>query len=349
MPEAYFHRVSSETQTRMWLNNPIGPEIDQAIATGAISCTTNPAYCARLLGEEPDFIHQIIEDVASHQPDDDLAAEQVYQRACARITASFLPLFQYSGGEQGFVTIQGDPRRDDDPEYIVAEALRHMRVAPNVMAKIPAHQAGIVAIERLAGMGIPICATEIFGVAQAISVDEAYKRAVAKTSKKPALFVTHITGIFDRYLSEYVKQNSIEIAPEVLEQAGSVVAREQYWVAKQLGQSGLMLGGGALHTQHFTEMVGGDMHVTLNWNISQALIEANGPVTARIDQPASPAIVAELSAKLPAFRQAMDPNGLRPEEFKDYGPLVLFRNMFIDGYGKLVSAVAKSRTAAGVR
>jgi len=45
----YFHRVAAQTTTRLWINNPTGEEADLAIEAGAIGCTTNPAYCARLL------------------------------------------------------------------------------------------------------------------------------------------------------------------------------------------------------------------------------------------------------------------------------------------------------------
>jgi transaldolase len=349
MPESYFHRINRQTQTRMWLNNPIGTEIDPAIAAGAINCTTNPAYCARLIASEPGFIHGIIDKVIQTESDDGAAAEVVYRQASARIAEQFLPLFRASNGAHGFVTIQGDPKRDDDADYIVAEALRHRAAGPNVMAKIPVNQAGLIAIERLAQMDVPICATEIFGIAQAISVDTAYRRAVTRIGRRPSLFVTHITGIFDRYMNDYVKRNGIQISPEVLDQAGWAVAHEQYRVSKQQGHFGLMLGGGALHTRHFTEMVGGDMHVTLNWNISRALIDADSPIVSRINEPAPAAVVAELSAKLPAFRQAMNPDGLMEEEYKDYGPLVMFRNMFLEGYGQLVDEVAKRRTLVGVR
>jgi len=37
MPSTYFHRVSSETATRLWTNNPSGPETDWAIEAGAIN------------------------------------------------------------------------------------------------------------------------------------------------------------------------------------------------------------------------------------------------------------------------------------------------------------------------
>lgn len=349
MLTGYFHRVTQETDTRFWINNPTLGEVEAALAAGAVSCTTNPAFCARLIADDGEYVRRIIDGVVPFVDDDDAAAERVYQRACAPIAERFLPLYEASGGAGGFVTIQGDPRRDDDPDFIVDEALRHRQVSRNVMAKIPAHQAGIAAIEALVERDVPICATEIFSVAQAICVGEAYRRASRKSGKQPPLFVTHITGIFDKYLSEYVQSHSIDIAPEVLAHAGWAAAHEQYRVSKERGYAGIMLGGGALNTSHFTEMVGGDMHVTLNWSIAQELIAADGPVASCIDVPAPKAMVEELSAKLPAFRQALPADGLSIEGFKDYGPLVLFRNMFLQGYGRLVQEIGARRAAKAVR
>jgi len=52
------------------------------------------------------------------------AAERVYHEASARIMRMFLPLYEQSGGTQGFVTVQDDPRFDDDAEHIVDVTMR---------------------------------------------------------------------------------------------------------------------------------------------------------------------------------------------------------------------------------
>ena len=275
--------------------------------------------------------------------DVDAATEEVFARSVERILAAFLPLYRRSGGQEGYVTVQGDPRKDEDADYIVNEILRYRRLGAHVMAKIPSHEAGIAAIAALVARDVPICATEIFGVDQAVAVSEAYSRAAAKSGYRPALFVTHITGIFDKYLAEYVAREHVSIAPEVLRQAGWAVAHEQYRVMKTRDLPGIMLGGGALANYHFTEMVGGDMQVTLNWSIVQSLLAADGPVVARLGEPAPNAVVNELSEKLPAFREAYHEGSLPAARFREYGPLVLFRDMFIAGYQRLVDAVSAHR------
>ncbi len=307
----YFHRVHRETATRFWINLPTDAEAVQAIEAGAVSCTTNPTHCARMIDMEPDYMRGVIDGVVREVDDDDAAAERVYQIASLRIVDRFLPKFKASGGQEGFVTIQGDPRRDDDADYIINEALRHCALGPSVMAKIPINEAGLYAVENLAARDVPICATEVFTVSQAVAVCEAYQRAAERSGNHPPFFVTHITGIFDKWMAEYVQREGITIAPEVLAQAGWAVAHEEYRVLKARGYPGQMLGGGALNNAHFTEMVGGDMHVTLNWSIVKALLEADGPVVSRVDVPAAAEVVAELSEKIPAVSARVQPYSSR--------------------------------------
>jgi len=343
MPSGYFHRVAQETDTRFWINNPSKQHVEWAIAAGAVNCTTNPSYCSKLVVSDPDYIRDVIDSVVVEIKDDDAAAERVYHRAAARVMRLFSPLHEASGGTQGYVTIQGDPRIDEDPDDIIRQALRCRHLGKNSMAKIPVTVAGLGAIEYLVAEDVPVCATEVFSLAQAVQVCQLYQRATEKSGKHPPMFVTHITGIFDEYLRDQARRESIDIAPEVLTQAGCIVARKEYRVLKQRGYRVTMLGGGARGTQHFTEMVGGDMHITINWSTAQTLIEADGPVVSRIEAKDSEAVVEELSAKLFDFRSAYYEDGLRTEAFKDYGPVVLFRNMFLAGYSRLLQEIRARR------
>ena len=63
MSKDYFHRVHRQTETRFWVNNPTEEEMKKALEAGAVSCTTNPAYCSRLLKVEPEYLNGLIDDV----------------------------------------------------------------------------------------------------------------------------------------------------------------------------------------------------------------------------------------------------------------------------------------------
>ena len=114
---------------------------------------------------------------------------------------------------------------------------------------------------------------------------------------------------------------------------------------KERGYHTTMLGGGARGTHHFTEMVGGDVHVTINWSMAQELVEADTPVVPRIDVETVQPVIDELCDKFVDFRKAYDEDGLSVEEFAGYGPVQLFRNAFLKGYYLLLAEIAARRHA----
>jgi transaldolase len=327
----------------MWINNPSGTEMEKGIAAGAINCTTNPAYCSKLLDSDPDYIQNVIDAVIRETDDHDLAADRVYQEASARVVARFLPLHEESQGVCGYVTMQGDPRQDEDTDSIVQAALRYRGLGRNFMAKIPVIKGGLEAIEACVEENIPVCATEVFSMAQAISICDLYQQTAARTGNHPPFYVTHITGIFDEYLGKVAKRDGIQITPAVLSQAGCALARREYRMLKERGYETIMLGGGARGTHHFTEMVGGDLHITINWSTAQELIEADGAVVSRIDVETPGSVIDELVEKLDDFRKAYYEDGLMVEEYAEYGPVQLFRNAFLKGWYLLLAEVSARR------
>jgi transaldolase len=346
MSEGYFHRVTKQTPTRFWINNPSREDTAKAIAAGAISCTTNPAHCMKqiLSQEEHDYALSVIGKVIKNVTDDNEAADLVQQKLIKPIMDKFLPLYEQSPGKQGFVSIQGDPSCDDDPNHMVNEALRYRELGKNFIAKIPVTKAGLKAIEALIAENVPFIATEVMGIAQACAVCELYQRVSTQCGKHPAFYVTHITGIFDDHLKNVVKREGIKISPDVLWQAGCVVARRQYKIFKERGYPGTILGGGARDLHHFTELVGADMHITVNWvGTADKLIESDPPVVYRIDTPTPQYVIDELLEKLPDFGRAYFEDKLTVEEFAGFGPVDLFRSSFIKGWDYLLKTIKDSR------
>jgi transaldolase len=347
MSEGYFHRVTRETPTRFWVNNPTVADADRAIAAGAISCTTNPTYCANMLKSKTDREDalNVIDSVIREVSDDDQAAAMVQHRLAKRIMDKFLPLYERNPGREGVVSIQDDPHADEDVDRIIHEALRFRQLSQNFITKIPCTDAGLRAFEVLIQEDMPIIATEVFAMAQAEEVCELYQRVSNQCGKHPPFYVTHITGIFDEYLGKYVEREGIEIAPEVLREAGCAVARKQYRMMRERRYPITMLGGGARGLHHFTEMVGGHIHVTINWSTAEELLALNPPVVNRMDATVPQEVIDELCDKLPDFRRAWFEDGLKREEFADFGPLQLFRNNFIRGWDTLLDAIRERRRA----
>lgn len=340
----YFQRVRKLSPTRLWINNPTRQETDRAIAAGAISCTTNPTYCMKMLQKDTAYAMNVVDEVVREVQDDNAAADLIQQKLVKPILDKFLPLYERSSGLQGFVSIQGDPFQDENPDHIIDEALRYRKLGKNFIAKIPATKAGLQALEALIPENIPTIATEVMAVSQAIATCEMYQRASNACGKHPPFYLTHITGIFDEYLQGVVARSKIEIPRDVLWQAGCIVARRQYKIFKERGYPGIMLGGGARGLHHFTEMVGSEMHITINWEgAADKLIEMDPPVVYRMDTPAPQHIIDELLEKVPDFCRAYVENALRITEFKDFGPVDFFRQSFIKGWSYLLDRVKERR------
>ncbi|MGI6696373.1 MAG: transaldolase family protein [Christensenellales bacterium] len=336
---SYLQRVIKETKTRFWVNNPTIADSQTSLESGAFACTTNPAYCSKLYQMAPDFIGGIVKDVVARNDQSSPLSEQVYHLAAAEIMKVFLPLYEKTGGKAGFVTIQEDPRREHEHDYIVEASKRAAKLNKNFMAKIPVTAPGLIAIKEMVALNIPICATEIFSLSQAVALVETYEEACRKTGNRPEIFITHITGIMDDYFGSLAKSEKLDISLEALKQAGTIIAKKEYKYLEEAGYAGRMLGGGARGPQHFTEFVGGDMHITINWSTAVELNANNTDPVDAIDNEADPAVVKALMEKLPNFKRSYDEDGMKPEEFEDYGPTMLFRTQFLNGYSRLIDAI----------
>jgi len=343
----YFKRVSSMSPTRMWINNPTLRECDIAIEAGAINCTTNPTYSMKMIQkEDAAFIDGIFAKAIKGSTCVDCIADNVQQELVRNLLVKFDPLYEKSNGKQGFVSIQGNPHMDENADRIVEDARNYRKLGRNFIAKIPATEAGLAAIERLIPENIPIIATEIMSIAQMVSTCELYTKVSKSCGKTPVFFVTHITGILDDHMKNVVKEQKIDIASDILWQAGCIVARKQYRIMKDRKYPGILLGGGARDLHHFTEFVGADAHITINWEgTADKLIANNPPVVYRIDNPTPQHVVDELLEKIPDFRKAYFENELLLSDFKDFGPVVLFRNSFLKGWDYLTDQVRQRKEA----
>lgn len=196
------------------------------------------------------------------------------------------------------------------------------------------------ALEACVEENIPICATEVFSIAQAITICDIYEAASRRTGNSPPFYVTHISGIFDEYLEKIAKREKIKADPELLKHAGLSIARKEYQILKKRGYRTVLLGGGARGIHHFTEMVGGDAHVTINWSTAKEIIDSGMELENRFLVPTPQKVIDELRETFPDYRKAIDDDGLTQEEYADYGPVQLFRNAFLTGWYQLLAETA---------
>jgi transaldolase len=347
--KGYFQRVNEQTPTRFWINNPTAREAEMAITAGATGCTCNPSFCQKMLDhpEGNEWAWQQLDQAVAESADDSQAVSILQRRLATPILERFRRLYEEAPDRNGYVSLQGDPILEHDPDVILKEAFENRAVAENVCVKVPVTASGLEAIQILVEENVPVNSTEIFGVSQAVSLCEAYAAASRRSGKKPIMFLSHIAGIYDDYLQGYVKEHQIDISPDVLWQAGLAVARRVYDLIQQRGYPVIMIGGGARGAHHFTEMVGGDLVVTINWTgMADQLLASDPPVVNRMFYPVPQRVVDELMEKLPDFRRGWLEDGLSVEEYEDFGPVRLFRNAFVTGWERVTRLAAERRSAS---
>lgn len=342
----YFHRVRAQSPTKFWINNPTREEADLAIAEGAVGCTCNPSFCQKMIdhASEGQYARLLLEGAVGESASDDEAEAMLQRKLVKAIAEKFFPIYEKSGGRDGHVSIQGDPIHENDPAVIIKEAHLNAEIGENIAIKIPTTVAGLTAMETLVAEGYTINATEIMGIRQALDVCEVHERVGQESGASPPLYLSHITGIYDQYLKNVVAEEKIDIAPDIVWQAGLAVARKLYAMMKERKVSATFVGGGARGLHHFTEMVGGDVVVTINWaGTADALLEQDRPVVYRLFNPVERYVIDELLEKLPDFKRGYLEDGLQPDEYEDFGPVVLFRNTFVASWQRVLDLIHEQR------
>ena len=350
MKHDYFHRVAALTPTKMWINNVTPQEADWAIDAGAMGCTQNPAYPWKMLNHEEGKDHALaLLDETLEESDDDNEVECILQRKLVKgIAAKFMTVYERTNGAHGYVSIQGDPIHEEDPQVIIDEGRKNRAMSPNIMIKIPATEAGLEAMGVLIEENTPLNATEVMGLSQVIDVCQMYDKITARTKTTPIMYYSLITGIYDEWLGKEVAKQGIDISPDILYQAGMVIAKKVYKFAHDRGYQLGFIGGGVRGLQHFTEMVGGDVCITMNWRgHADKLLGLEQPVVSRLFNPVQEHVLDELLAKVPGFRQAYMEDGLKVAEYEEYGPVRYFRNSFISAWENTLKLIKAKRAASG--
>jgi transaldolase / glucose-6-phosphate isomerase len=144
---------------------------------GVVGVTSNPTIFQQAIGQGTDYDDAIRERLALPRPlagvplYESLAIEDV-QEACDALQ----DVFERSGGLDGRVSIEVNPRLAHDTAGTVAEArrLRQQVARANVMIKVPATAAGLPAVRTLIAEGVCVNVTLIFSLARYEQVMEAY-------------------------------------------------------------------------------------------------------------------------------------------------------------------------------
>jgi transaldolase len=179
-----------------------------------------------------------------------------------------------------------------------------------------------------------------FTVPQVIAVAEAVERGLARADGASLTPVaTMMVGRLDDWMTATAERDGVLLTPGVSAWAGLACFKHAYPIFRERGYRTRLLAAAYRHELHWTELVGGDIVLTIPHRWQVLFNESGLPVETRIDEPVPAEALAELLAKLPDFRRAYEVDGLAVDEFDRYGATVRTLRTFISSYHDLVAVV----------
>jgi transaldolase len=148
-----------------------------------VGVTSNPTIFAKSLSSG-DAYDQQIADLKTRGVTVDEASRMITTYDIRWACDVFRPVYERTGGLDGRVSLEVDPRLANETEKTIAEAraLWWMVDRPNLLIKIPATLAGLPAITRCISEGISINVTLIFGLERYGRVIDAYMEGLEQAA-----------------------------------------------------------------------------------------------------------------------------------------------------------------------
>lgn len=335
-----------QTSTVLWNDSADLSELAKSIEFGAVGATCNPVIAVTVIENNLSAWGPRIQALAAEHPymGDSEIGWLAVERMSVEAAELLRPAFAASGGRNGRLSIQTDPRLHRNATALVAQADRFSRLANNIIVKIPATSQGLVAIEEATYRGISVNVTVSFTVAQAVASAEAIERGLTRraaeglTTPELGSVVTLMAGRLDDWLKQWCNQHRLLVEPGVLDWAGIAALKRAHGLFRDRGFHSRILSAAFRSHLQWTELVGGDLVISppIDW---QARINENGlSAEARIDRPVDKHVLDELH-KLSEFRRSYEVDGLMPEEFDTFGATRATLRQFLDANARLESLV----------
>lgn len=176
---------------------------------GVRGVTSNPSIFKNAIAGTNEYDSQV-DAILGRKPE--ATAVEVYEELAVtdiRSAADVLrPVYDASGGSDGFVSLEVAPELARDTPGTLADARRLWAWVdrPNLMIKVPATAEGIPAIEALIADGINVNATLMFSMEDYEAVAQAFVRGIAqcedpaRVASVASFFVSRVDTAVDRQL-----------------------------------------------------------------------------------------------------------------------------------------------------
>ena len=188
-------------------------ELQREIDAGLRGITANPTILEKAIAGSSDYDESINKLAAAGKSTREIYEALAFQDI-GMAADMFRPLYDATGGHDGFVSLEVDPELAHDTEATKAQAryLFYALARPNVMIKVPATDEGLPVIRQLIGEGININITLMFSQEQYLAVAEAYLAGLeeyagangdlSKVASVASFFISRVDSMIDRALEE---------------------------------------------------------------------------------------------------------------------------------------------------
>jgi len=231
---------------------------------GLRGMTSNPSIFEKAIAESHDYDEDIrAMALAGNGPAG--IYEALSQRDVESAADEFRPVYDATGGKDGFVSLEVNPHLAHDTNGTLEEARRLWAALsrPNVFIKVPATAEGLPAIRRLISEGISVNVTLLFGLPRYRKVAEAYLgglearaaegQPLGRIASVASFFVSRIDALVDARLAGLAASGGTEadLARRVRGQVAIASAKMAYQVYKEIfgGERFLKLAGQGARVQ----------------------------------------------------------------------------------------------------
>ena len=186
---------------------------------GLSGATGNPTIFEHSITHDTTYAEQIQQLIP-----EETSAQEIYEALAItdeQTVADLLrPVYERTGGQDGFVSIEVSPYLAYDTEKTLAEVRRFWLTIdrPNLMVKIPSTPAGIPAIRQALAEGININITLMFSLDNYRQVAQAYLGAleerlaagkdISRIASVASFFVSRVDVLVDKLLGDKIKATS---------------------------------------------------------------------------------------------------------------------------------------------
>jgi transaldolase len=186
-------------------------ELKKLVESGLSGMTSNPTIFQKAIAQSDEY-DEALQAILKSSPDADI--KTIYERLAVediRMVADILrPVYDETGGLDGFVSLECSPHLAYDTDNTIVEARHLWQLVnrPNVLIKVPSTPQGIPAIEKLISEGVNINVTLMFSLKHYEAVSHAYIRGIARNphpssvASVASFFVSRVDTYVDRELEK---------------------------------------------------------------------------------------------------------------------------------------------------